>query len=82
MPIELAWTIAPLILVIWLTYISLAPLDYLWDVPDEDETDLVVEVIAGGEGDGNYWDFSYEDDYVVPSNFNKCTTNTFPVSSC
>ena len=32
--IEIAWTVAPLILVIWLTYISLAPLDYLWDVPD------------------------------------------------
>ena len=69
--IEIAWTIAPLILVIWLTYISLAPLNYLWDVPDEEETDLVVEVVAGQW----YWSFSYEDDYVVPSNFDKCSTN-------
>ncbi len=73
--IEITWTVAPLILVIWLTYISLAPLDYLWDVPDEDETDLVVNVVAGGKGDGNYWDFSYEDGYVVPSNFNKCDSS-------
>jgi cytochrome c oxidase subunit 2 len=69
--IEIAWTIAPLILVIWLTYISLAPLNYLWDVPDEEETDLVVEVVAGQW----YWSFSYEDNYVVPSNFDKCSTN-------
>jgi len=69
--IEITWTVAPLILVIWLTYISLAPLDYLWDVPDEDETHLVVEVVAGQW----YWSFSYEDDYVVPSNFDKCSTN-------
>ncbi len=69
--IELAWTIAPLILVIWLTYISLAPLNYLWDVPDEEETDLVIEVVAGQW----YWSFSYGDDYVVPSNFDKCSTN-------
>jgi len=69
--IEIAWTVAPLILVIWLTYISLAPLDYLWDVPDEEETDLVIEVVAGQW----YWSFSYGDDYVVPSNFDKCSTN-------
>ncbi len=48
-----------------------APLNYLWDVPDEEETDLVVEVVAGQW----YWSFSYEDNYVVPSNFDKCSTN-------
>ncbi len=69
--IELAWTIAPLILVIWLTYISLAPLNYLWDVPDEDQTDLVVEVNA----EQWYWSFTYEDGYVKPSNFNSCPSN-------
>jgi len=69
--IEITWTVAPLILVIWLTYISLAPLDYLWDVPDEDDTDLVVEVVAGQW----YWSFSYGDDYDVPANFNSCAEN-------
>jgi len=66
--IELAWTIAPLILVIWLTFISLAPLNYLWDVPDEDETDLTIDVVAGQW----YWSFTYEDGYEVPGNFNSC----------
>jgi len=69
--IELTWTIAPLILVTWLTYISLAPLDYLWDVPEEDETDLVIEVTAAQW----FWTFNYEDDYVKPSNFNACPSN-------
>jgi len=69
--IELAWTIAPLILVIWLTFISLAPLNYLWDVPDEDETDLVVEVTSAQW----YWSFSYDENYVKPSNFNACSSN-------
>ena len=70
--IELSWTIAPLILVTWLTVISLAPLDYLWDVPDEDETDLTVDVVSGQW----YWSFTYEEGYEVPENFNSCETMT------
>ena len=66
--IEIAWTVAPLILVIWLTYISLAPLDYLWDVPDEDETDLVVDVVASQWT----WTFTLPDDYVIPEDFTNC----------
>ena len=66
--IEIAWTVAPLILVIWLTYISLAPLDYLWDVPDEEETDLVVEVTAVQW----LWIFTLPDDYVIPEDFTNC----------
>ena len=43
--IELAWTIAPLILVGWLTFISLGPLNYMWDVDGQDP-DLTIEVNA------------------------------------
>ena len=43
--IEIAWTIAPLILVSWLTLISLGPLDYMWDV-DGQEADITIEVEA------------------------------------
>ena len=63
--IELSWTVAPLILVIWLTYISLAPLDYMWDIPDEEDTDLVVEVTAVQW----QWIFTLPDDYVIPEDF-------------
>ena len=52
--IELTWTIAPLILVSWLTFLSLAPLNYMWDIPDTEEADVTVEVTAGsGTGDLN-----------------------------
>ncbi|HIF36815.1 MAG TPA: cytochrome c oxidase subunit II [Marine Group III euryarchaeote] len=66
--IELAWTIAPLLLVTWLTIISLAPLNYLWDVPDENETDLTVEVIASQW----QWKFVMPSNYTMPAEFTKC----------
>ena len=66
--IELAWTIAPLILVTWLTIISLAPLNYLWDVPEEDETDLTIEVLAVQW----QWIFEMPSNYTMPSEFTKC----------
>ena len=66
--IELTWTIAPLILVIWLTFISLAPLNYMWDVPDVEETDLTIEVTA----QRFFWGFTYPNDYEVPDEFTKC----------
>ena len=66
--IELAWTIAPLILVAWLTFLSLAPLNYMWDVPDVEETDLTIEVTAARF----FWGFSYPSDYDVPEEFTKC----------
>ena len=51
--IEIAWTIAPLILVSWLTLISLGPLDYMWDV-DGQEADITIEVVA------SQWWWSFE----------------------
>ena len=53
--VELIWTVGPLILVTWLTYISLAPLDYYWDIPDDEDV-MVVEVTAT-QWD---WHFTYE----------------------
>jgi len=61
--IELAWTIAPLILVIWLTFLSLAPLNYMWDDPDE--ADITIDVVATRFS----WGFS---DYDKPEEFTKC----------
>ncbi|MDP6592497.1 MAG: cytochrome c oxidase subunit II [Candidatus Poseidoniia archaeon] len=66
--VELAWTIAPLILAVWLTFISLAPLDYLWAIPEEDEVDIVIEVTASQW----QWTFDYPDDYEIPEDFTKC----------
>ena len=66
--IELTWTIAPLLLVTWLTVISLAPLNYLWDVPEENETDLTVEVLAVQW----QWIFEMPTNYTIPSEFTKC----------
>ena len=66
--IELTWTIAPLILVTWLTIISLAPLNYLWDVPDDDENTLIIEVTAKQW----QWTFEMPSDYTMPSNYTKC----------
>ena len=66
--IELTWTIAPLILVTWLTIISLAPLNYLWDVPEEDENTLTVEVLAVQW----QWIFEMPSNYTIPSEFTKC----------
>ena len=66
--IELTWTIAPLILVTWLTIISLAPLNYLWDVPEEDENTLTVEVLAVQW----QWIFEMPTNYTIPSEFTKC----------
>ncbi|OIR21425.1 MAG: hypothetical protein BET99_02635 [Marine Group III euryarchaeote CG-Epi2] len=67
--IELAWTIAPLLLVTWLTIISLAPLNYLWDVPDEnDEDTLTIEVTAKQWG----WTFEMPWNYTIPLNYTKC----------
>ena len=54
--VELIWTVGPLILVAWLTYISLAPLDYYWDIPDDEDT-MVVQVTAQQW----FWTFTYED---------------------
>jgi len=42
--IEIAWTIGPLLLVCWITWLSLAPLDNYWDVDRGDE--LTIEVNA------------------------------------
>jgi len=64
--IELAWTIAPLILVIWLTFLSLAPLNYMWDAPDE--ADLTIDVTATRFS----WGFTYPSDYDKPEEFTKC----------
>jgi len=67
--VELIWTVGPLILVTWLTYISLAPLDYYWDIPDDDDT-VVVQVTAQQW----FWTFTYEDgtstinELYVPAN--------------
>ena len=69
--IELTWTIAPLILVGWLTFLSLGPLDYMWDIPDVEEADVTVEVVAGSW----YWGFSYANDYEKPAEFTKCSGN-------
>lgn len=84
--IEIAWTIAPLILVSWLTLISLAPLDYLWDV-DGQEEDITIEVTAGRF----YWSFATpicnEEKadkeewcstgiYQEPEGFDQCETST------
>ena len=69
--IELAWTIAPLILVIWLTFLSLAPLNYMWDAPDEAETDVTIDVNAAQW----YWGFSYANGYEKPEEFTKCGSN-------
>jgi len=66
--VELAWTIAPLILVAWLTFLSLAPLNYMWDVPDIEETDLTIEVTAGRF----FWGFTYPSDYEKPEEFTQC----------
>lgn len=66
--IELAWTIAPLILVIWLTFLSLAPLNYMWDVPDAEDTDLTIEVTAKRFS----WGFNYPSSYDKPEEFTKC----------
>lgn len=66
--IELTWTIAPLILVTWLTVISLAPLNYLWDVPDDDEDALTIEVTARQW----VWTFEMPSNYTMPSEFTKC----------
>lgn len=82
--IELAWTIAPLILVAWLTFISLGPLNYMWDV-DGQEADLTIDVTAAQW----YWSFSDpiceetgEDNewcvngvYQKPDNFDNCSSN-------
>jgi len=40
--LETAWTIVPLIIVLFLTYISLAPMDEIWDTP-EDATVIQVQ---------------------------------------
>ena len=69
--IELTWTIAPLILVGWLTFLSLGPLDYMWDIPDVEEADVTIEVVAGSW----YWGFSYANDYEKPVEFTKCSGN-------
>ena len=82
--IEIAWTIAPLILVSWLTFISLAPLDYLWDV-DGQEEDLTIEVEAGQwywqfgtplcseKGNENSW--CVDGLYQQPPSLDKCKSN-------
>ena len=70
--VELAWTIAPLILVAWLTFLSLAPLNYMWDVPDVEEADLTIEVTAGRF----FWGFSYPSNYDVPEEFTKCGSSS------
>ena len=62
--IELAWTIAPLILVSWLTFLSLAPLNYMWDIPDTEDADVTVDVTAGSW----YWGFEYATDTKSPKN--------------
>ena len=69
--IELTWTIAPLILVSWLTFLSLAPLDYMWDIPDNEDADVTVEVTAGSW----YWGFEYANGYEKPEEFTKCSSN-------
>ena len=56
--IELAWTIAPLILVSWLTLISLGPLNYMWDV-DGQEPDLIIDV------QGGQWQWVYSEPSCV-----------------
>tara|TARA_Y100000758_G_scaffold296521_1_gene255555 strand:+ start:168 stop:806 length:639 start_codon:yes stop_codon:yes gene_type:complete len=67
--VEIIWTVGPLILVTWLTYVSLAPLDYYWDNPDHEDT-FVVQVTAQQW----FWTFTYEDgtstinELYVPAN--------------
>ncbi|MAE57181.1 MAG: cytochrome c oxidase subunit II [Candidatus Poseidoniia archaeon] len=53
--IELAWTIGPLLLVCWITWLSLGPLDDYWDVDQGDE--MTVQVLARQWS----WEFTYED---------------------
>ena len=53
--IEIAWTIGPLLLVVWITWLSLAPLDNYWDVERGDE--LTIEVDASQWS----WAFTYPD---------------------
>ncbi|MEC9336049.1 MAG: cytochrome c oxidase subunit II, partial [Candidatus Thermoplasmatota archaeon] len=53
--IEIAWTVGPLILVCWITWLSLGPLDDYWDVDQGDE--MTVEVTASQWS----WAFKYED---------------------
>ena len=53
--IEIAWTVGPLILVCWITWLSLGPLDDYWDVDQGDE--MTVQVTASQWS----WAFTYED---------------------
>jgi len=53
--IEIAWTVGPLILVCWITWLSLGPLDDYWDVDQGDE--MTVQVLARQWS----WEFTYED---------------------
>ena len=53
--IEIAWTIGPLLLVCWITWLSLGPLDDYWDVDRGDE--LTIEVRASQWS----WAFTFPD---------------------
>ena len=53
--IEIAWTVGPLLLVCWITWLSLGPLDDYWDVDQGDE--MTVQVTASQWS----WAFTYED---------------------
>lgn len=43
----------------------------MWDVPDENETDVTVEVSAAQW----YWGFNYGYGYEKPEEFTKCSSN-------
>ena len=53
--IEIAWTVGPLLLVCWITWLSLGPLDDYWDVDQGDE--MTVQVTASQW----WWTFTYPD---------------------
>ena len=43
----------------------------MWDIPDNEEADVTVEVTAGSW----YWGFEYANDYEKPDEFTKCSSN-------
>ena len=90
--IEIAWTIAPLVLVSWLTLISLGPLDYMWDI-DGQEADITIEVTAGqwfwsfgtpicNEENENKEEWCSTGIYQKPVNFDECEKPTANPRGC